>query len=68
MIEPDAYVHQQNLELYRKLLVELPADDSRRVLLTKLLAAEKAKARPDAARSNSFRVSKVATGPSQKST
>jgi hypothetical protein len=39
----DAYVHQQNLELYRKLLAETPADDSRRMMLMQLLAEEKAR-------------------------
>jgi hypothetical protein len=39
----DEYLRQQNLELYRKLLVELPPDDSRRIMLSKLLAEEKVK-------------------------
>jgi len=42
-MELDEYVRQQNLQLYRKLLGELSADDSRRIMLSKLLAEEKTK-------------------------
>ena len=38
----DEYVRRQNLELYRKLLADCPADDPRREVLFKLLADEKA--------------------------
>jgi hypothetical protein len=41
-MELEEFVHQQNLELYRKLL-ESPADDSRRMTLMKLLAEEEAR-------------------------
>jgi hypothetical protein len=34
----DDFVHQQNLDLYQKLLAELPADDSRRPMLKQLVA------------------------------
>ena len=37
-MEIDEYVRQQNLELYRKLLAESPANDLRRILLMQLLA------------------------------
>ena len=39
----DDYAGQQNQELYRKLLAELPGRDTRRTLLVKLLGEEKAK-------------------------
>jgi hypothetical protein len=42
-MELDEYARQQNLQLYRKLLGELSADDSKRLMLSKMLAEEKMK-------------------------
>ena len=42
-MELEEFVHQQNLELYRRLLAELPADDPSRMTLLKRLAEEKAR-------------------------
>ena len=42
-MELDEFVHQQNLALYRRLLAESPTDDSKRMMLAKLLAEEEAK-------------------------
>ena len=42
----ERFIHQQNLELYRKLLADSnDKDEGRRQMLLKLLAAEKAKDR-----------------------
>jgi hypothetical protein len=42
----ERFIHQQNLELYRKLLADPnDKDEGRRQMLMKLLAAEKAKDR-----------------------
>jgi phage terminase Nu1 subunit (DNA packaging protein) len=41
-MDVDEYVRRQNLELYRKLLAECPADDPRKEVLVRLLADEKA--------------------------
>ena len=59
----DDYAGQQNQELYRKLLAELPGRDTRRTLLVKLLGEEKAKeaarARIRSSKKNRFRTGRV---------
>ena len=43
----ESFIHQQNLELYRKLLADQnDKDEGRRQVLLKLLAAEEAKDQP----------------------
>ena len=41
-MELEEFIRQQNLELHRKLPAVLPADDSRRMMLMKILAQEEA--------------------------
>jgi len=49
----ERFIHQQNLELYRKLLADPnEKDESRRQMLLKLLAAETAKDRQPPPKSN----------------
>jgi hypothetical protein len=49
----ERFIHQQNLELYRKLLADPnDKDGGRRQMLLKLLAAEKATDRPPTPKSN----------------
>ena len=48
-MELERFIHQQNLELYRKLLADPnDKDEARRQMLLKLLADEKAKDRQSA--------------------
>jgi hypothetical protein len=49
----ERFIHQQNLELYRKLLADPnDKDEGRRQMLLKLLAAEKAKDRQPPPKNN----------------